>query len=288
MHALYSTSILCLTTPKLLTIDSFFVDVRCLVFHLFFTCFVQVDAEFFSRHRECWNYKSDKTTLDIRCATVKVVGETADGKRHVSLGTGCPFRAKWLPCKDDTECWRCTILDLNHSCTGPNVRQRQIGQVRILGASATVASYVPHTGVGKGAGRSDSVQLVEQVQKTEGITLRYGQAFSIVNKLAHYPITAPWTEVRQLESYFGAWKQFDPNGCFEAEYIIDREGVRRIEVAYFCPSSWLQYSASCRGNSSSGLLMSLCFDFFVNLLIFNFVRWCAFVLSSWWCLFGSS
>jgi hypothetical protein len=54
---------------------------------------------------------------------------------------------------------------------GANVRQRQIGQGRILGASATVGSYVPHTRVGKGAGRSDSVQLVEQVQKTEGITL---------------------------------------------------------------------------------------------------------------------
>ena len=208
---------------------------------LFFICFcTQVDADFFSRHRECWNYKSDKKQLDIRCATVKVVGEMADGKVHVSLGTGCPFRAKWRPCKDTTDGWRCTILDLNHSCTGANVRQRQIGQGRILGASTTVASYVPHTGVGKGAGRSDSVQLVEQVQKTEGITLRYSQAFSIVNKLAHYPSTAPWTEIRQLESYFRAWKQFDPNGCFEIGNTIDREGVRRFDFAFFCPSWWLQ------------------------------------------------
>jgi hypothetical protein len=189
--------------------------------------------------------------LDIRCASVKGVRVNDKGKNVATIKNGCPYRVKWLLCDDG---WKCTILDLNHTCDGTAVRLRQIGQTRILGASATVSSYVPHTGVGKGVGRSDSVQLVDQLQKKEGITLQYGQAFAIVNKLAHYPNTAPWTEIMQLESYFRAWKSFDPQGCFEIGFVIDREGVRRFDFAFFCPSWWLRYSALCRGVSSSGLI----------------------------------
>jgi hypothetical protein len=50
--------------------------------------------------------------------------------------------------------------------------------------------------------------------------LRYGQAFAIVNKLAHYPNTAPWTEIMQLESYFNAWKSFDPKDVLRLDLLL--------------------------------------------------------------------
>lgn len=143
----------------------------CLLIH---TPFTQSDAQ--ARHdlKDTRNIKSNSTTLYVAC-----------------FDKTCPFILKWSS-KHGQPGFLLKSVDLNHTCTGEKARKRQLDSGRL---ARVVPSLNVVTVIGKhekGKQRFGDVQhLLEDVQQKDGVALRYGQGYSIIQHYGGHPQRQP-------------------------------------------------------------------------------------------------
>jgi hypothetical protein len=147
-------------------------------------------------------------------------------------------------------------LDLNHTCNTSIVRERSISIKRLRDSMPLLTEYIPHTGSG-GVGRSDAVQLLQQVQSTTGVALTYSTSFRLVGKQSAFSPELMWQEIGEIEAYVAGLKEFDPAGVYEVCFVLDTLNRRRFESIVMITSRQIRLSRACRGVASSGLFVFL-------------------------------